>query len=417
MTRAKPKPWVSALLVLLVLGGAWMAMRYILANKPEPERGRPVGAALVSVEATRLQPGPFQVVLDSYGVVQPRTESQLIPQISGAVVAIADNFRDGAFFEAGDVLLRIDDRDYRAEQEIARAQLVEAELRLQEEQARADQAQRDWQRLGKGDAGALVLRRPQLAAAQAAIASAKARLTSAELDLERTLIRAPYAGRVLNKSVDLGQVVSPGSPLASIYAVDYVEVRLPLNSRQLQFVELPEQYRDGGLRSRNQPPVTVEAILGTQTYRWRGRVVRVEGAIDSSTRQLYVVAQIEDPYGRNPDGNPPLKIGQFVQARIEGVTLADVFVLPRGAVRQDDRVLVIEEGRLQPRAVRRIWHDADYVVVDQGLRAGDILSLTPLGTGAEGSLVKATVDGTPLEGARAERSEAAPVTPQPPPAG
>jgi len=212
---------------------------------------------------------------------------------------------------------------------------------------------------------------------------------------------------VLKKSVDLGQVVSPGAALASIFAVDYVEVRLPLNSRQLQYVELPEQYRDGALSSQNQPAVSLEATLGTRTYRWSGRVVRVEGAIDSSTRQLYVVAQIEDPYGRNPDANPPLKIGQFVQARIDGVQLHDVYVLPRGAVRQDDRVLVIEEGRLQPRRVRRVWHDSDYVVVDEGLQPGDILSLTPLGTGAEGTLVKATVDGQPLERARAEPSDSA----------
>lgn len=397
MTSMTPPLWQRLLLPLLVLGGSLLVVYYIVANKPVAERGRPAQQATVRVEAMRLQPTRFQVELDSYGVVQPRTESRLIPQISGQIVAVSERFRAGAFFEAGEVLVEIDDRDYRAELEIARAQLVEAELRLSEEQARARQAQRDWERLGQGDAGDLVLRRPQVAAAKAAIASARARLTTAELNLERTRIKAPYAGRVLSKSVDLGQVVTPGTELASIYAVDYVEVRLPLKSRQLRYIDLPEQYRDGQLSSNHQPLVTLEADIGNRVYRWAGRIVRVEGAIDQATRQLYVVAQVDDPYGRNQQGNPPLKIGQFVQARIAGEQIEQVFVLPRGAVRQDNRVLLVEQGRLQARAVKPVWFDEHYVVVAEGLSAGDVLSLTPLGTGAEGALVKATIDGQPLE--------------------
>ncbi|WP_210396228.1 efflux RND transporter periplasmic adaptor subunit [Motiliproteus sediminis] len=408
MTNLTPPLWQRLLLPLLVLGLCLAVVYYLVNNKPKAERGRSVQQPVVSVEAMRLQPTRFQVELDSFGVVQPRTESRLIPQISGQVVAISERFRAGAFFEAGEVLVEIDDRDYRAELEIAKAQLVEAQLRLSEEQARARQAQRDWERLGDGDAGDLVLRRPQVAAAQAAIASARARLTTAELNLERTKIKAPYAGRVLTKLVDVGQVVTPSTELASVYAVDYVEVRLPLKSRQLQYIDLPEQYRDGGVSSANQPEVMLEATLGNRLYRWAGRVVRVEGAIDQATRQLYVVAQVDDPYGRNERGNPPLKIGQFVRARITGEQIDGVFVLPRGAVRQDNRVLLVEQGRLQARAVKPVWFDEHYVVVAEGLKGGDILSLTPLGTGAEGALVKATVDGQPLV-QQAQKPAVAPV--------
>ena len=391
MTRTNR--WPKLLLVLLLLGASFAVARYIVTHKPEPKRGpQPVQAAQ-RVEAVRLQPQSYQVELESYGVVKPRTESQLVAQVGGQVVDIAGNFREGAFFEAGDVLLQIDERDYLAAVEVAEAALVQARARLKEEQARADQALRDWRRLGQGDAGELVLREPQLAAAQASIASAQAQLSTARLNLERTRIKAPYAGRVLNKSVDLGQVVGSGTALASIYAVDYVEVRLPLSNRQLEFIELPEQYRGGEFTSRELPQVTLSAQVGSRRYQWLGKVVRVEGAIDSRSRQLFVVAQVEDPYSLGPQGNPPLKVGQFVEARIDGQRLESVYVLPRTALNQDQRLLLIEDQRLVARSVEPLWRDALHVVFDNGLQAGELVNLTPLGAAAEGARVEARIQG------------------------
>lgn len=424
--------WIKIVLPLLVLAASVWGARYIMTNKPDPSRGGPKQPQAQRVEAVRLQPQSFQVQLDSYGVVKPRTESQLVAQVSGAVVKISDRFRAGAFFEAGDVLLNIDDRDYRAAVEVAEAALTQGRANLKEEQARANQASRDWKRLGQGDAGELVLREPQLAAAKASIASAKAQLSTARLNLERTRIKAPYAGRVLDKSVDLGQVVNGGSTLASVYAVDYVEVRLPLNNRQLEFIELPEQYRGGEFTSRQLPAVTLSAQVGRNRYQWQGKIVRVEGAIDSRSRQLFVVAQVEDPYSLGPQGNPPLKVGQFVEASIEGQLLQQVFVLPRAAVSQDQRILLIKNGVLQAQLIDPLWSDHQSVVVagadtriGQGVEkaagkgvepradidrkvartavtttelvAGDLLNLTPLGASANGARVKPKVRGEAIE--------------------
>ncbi|MFT6916435.1 MAG: RND family efflux transporter MFP subunit [Motiliproteus sp.] len=387
------KRWIRILLLplLVIVLSVWGA-NYILTHKPEPSRASAGVKDAQRIDARSLQAQAYQVELSSYGVVQPRTESQLVAQVGGQVVTISEHLREGAFFEAGDLLLEIDDRDYRAAVEVAEAQLIQAQSAFKEEQARAGQAARDWARLGKGEASALALREPQLAAAQAGIASAKAQQRSAVLNLERTLITAPYAGRVLEKLVDKGRVVSSGTELASIYAVDYVEVRLPLNNRQLEFVDLPEQYRGGEFSSSGLPAVTLSAQIGRSRYHWQGRVVRVEGAIDSRSRQLFVVAQVDDPYSLGPQGNPPLKIGQFVEARIQGRLLEEVFVLPRTAINQDQRVLLVEEGVLVAREVEPLWRDEQSVIVAAGLSAGELLNLTPLGALANGARVQANIE-------------------------
>ncbi|OMH25978.1 hypothetical protein BGP75_25365 [Motiliproteus sp. MSK22-1] len=399
------------MLPITVLIVSAYGVNYIVNNKPDAKRGRPQGPQAMTVEGTRLHRQDFQVWLDSYGVVKPRTESHLVSQVAGKVVKISERFREGAFFEAGDILIRIDPRDYQVAVDIAEAELIQAQLGLKEEQARVEQALRDWKRLGKGVAGDLVLRKPQLAAADAAISSAKAKLVRAKLSLERTRIKAPYAGRLLSKQVDLGQVVSSGTVLAEIFAVDYVEVRLPLNNRQLEYVSLPEQYRGGELRSGNLPEVSLQAQIGRQQYSWSGKVVRVEGAIDQGSRQLFVVAQIEDPYSLGPQGNPPLKIGQFVQAKIKGKLLQGVYVFPRTALNQDNTVLIIEKGRLQSRILDPLWTDEESVVASSGLENGDLLNLTPMGAGVSGLAVRAVIDGEPLvnkNGADKERKRKRP---------
>jgi RND family efflux transporter MFP subunit len=380
---------------------------WINQQKPPAERSPGPRGTTLNVEAKTLARQTFQIELPTQGVIRPRTESKLVAQVGGAVVEVSEKLREGAFFEAGDLLLVIDDRDYRAELDIAEAGLVETRLKAAEEKARAEQAARDWQRFGEGNASALVLRKPQLAAIEAAERSAQARVSTARLKLERTRVRAPYAGRVQKKLVDIGQVVGVGAVLAEIYAIDVLEVRLPLDNRALAQLDLPEPQRGKAAARTPLPPVRLSAKYGDQSHLWQGRVVRVDGAIDSATRQLSVVAQVDDPYGAGAGNKPPLKIGQFVEARVLGRQLADVFVLPRGAVRQDDSVLLVAEGRLRARQIKPLWRDAEYVVVREGLQAGEIVSLTPLGAGADGQTVKARIDGVePKEaGAAKARSD------------
>src|SRR6056297_2335169 len=324
------------------------------------------------------------------------TASTLIPQVSGQIVAISPTFREGGFFEAGDVLVPLDPRDYELAIASAEAQVAQAESALEQELAQAKVVEGDWRMLGK-EAPELGLRKPQIAAARATLLSAESQLERARFDLERTRIRAPYDGQVLEKNVDVGQFVSTGTLLARVYATDYVEIRLPLTDRQLEFVDLPERFRgETAQRGTAGPEVVVKASIGRQLWTWSGRVVRAEGAIDTSTRQLFVVAQVDDPYERVADGQPPLRIGQFVEVEIQGRTLPDAFVLPRGAVRDSGDVLIVDaDSRLERRPVSVAWTDGEYAIVTEGLEAGDVINVTPLAVAASGTLVAATIDGVP----------------------
>ena len=384
------------LLPLVVLGIFGCIAWYLIQTKPTPSRRKPP-AVITRVDGLRLQREDYQVVIRTQGTVRARTESTLIPQVSGRVVAVSPAFRDGGFFEEGETLLQIEESDYWTVLTGAEAVFAQAQLRLAEEDARADQARKDWEKLGDGEvAGSLVLRLPQMAEARAAVASAKARVEEAKRDLERTRIQAPYAGRILDQRVDVGQYVTPGTELARIYAVDYAEVRLPLTSRDVGFVDLPELYRGEGEKlDQHRPPVTLVSQFGGVENHWRGRVVRTEGSIDVQSRQLFVVAQVDDPYGRGAIGKPPLKVGIYVEATIEGKLLEDIVVVPRSAVRNGNEVLLIdEENKLRHRTLSILWSDRENVVVREDLEEGDMLCLTPVLFATEGAPVIPTVVGS-----------------------
>jgi RND family efflux transporter MFP subunit len=347
---------------------------------------------VVSVEATRLAPTRYPIVLSSDGSVAPRTQITLVPEVAGRIVEVSPQFRAGAFFEADEVLARIDDRNYALAVTSAEAAVAQAQAALELELAEAEVVAGDWKALGR-EAPPLGLREPQIAAARADLAAAKAQLERARVYLQRTVLRAPYAGRVLSISADRGQFVNAGTAVATIYSVETAEVRLPLSSRELAYVDLPGRYRgeNGG-----SPPVTLTAEIGARTYQWDARLVRSEGAIDSASRRLFVIAEVDDPYARVGDTaqRPPLRVGQFVEARIEGQTLSDVFVLPRRALRGADEVLVVtSESTLQRRNVHVAWLTDDEAVIDEGLASGEVVATTPLAVVADGTLVRATIDG------------------------
>jgi RND family efflux transporter MFP subunit len=396
-------------LPLLVLVAALAGGRYFILQRPAAPQFEPPRVPL-SIDAIRIAPEDYRVMVRSEGTVEPRTESTLIPQVSGQIVGISPSFREGGFFAQGDVLVTLDPRDYELAIASAEAQVAQAESALEQELAQAKVVEDDWRMLGR-PAPELGLRVPQIAAARATVLSARSQLERARFDLERTRIRAPYDGQVLEKHVDVGQFVSTGTLLARVYATDYVEIRLPLSNRQLEFVDLPERFRgDTAQQDSAGPEVVVKASIGRQQWRWTGRIVRAEGAIDTRTRQLFVVAQVDDPYERGVDGRPPLRIGQFVEVEIEGRILPGAYVLPRSALREAAEVLVVDaENRLERRPVTVAWTDGEHAVVTQGLYAGEAVNVTPLAVAASGTLVAATIDGvapTP-RGAAAEDRVAA----------
>lgn len=374
------------LIPVIVIVVTVLLVMFIKGNPPQANRFSSPPKAKVNVAVKTLTPETYQVMIDSFGTVKPRTQSMLVAQASGQIIEISEQFREGGFFEKGDVLLQLDDRDHRAEVKSAQATLLTAEQSLLEEQARGRQAITDWERLGKGEqASSLVLRKPQLAASEASVLSAQATLEKAKLDLERTKITAPYAGRVLSRSVDLGQVVSNNMELASIYAIDRVEIRLPIKNKDLPFINLPEQFRDGAKNSAGSLVKFSSDLVGKQY--WQGQVIRTEGAIDESAQQLYVVAQINDPYKATTVNQYPIKIGQYIKAQITGKAIENAIVIPNSAIYQGTYVYVEEQGVLRRKNIALAWQNANQAVVADGLSAGDNLVITPLGQVSSGTQV------------------------------
>jgi RND family efflux transporter MFP subunit len=293
-----------------------------------------------------------------------------------------------SIFEKGDTLLVIDDSDYRAQLTIAQAELKQAEFTYEDEKARSELAIKNWRSQGsKKEVPALVARTLQVKSSLSSLEATRAKLAQARLNLKRSKITAPYAGRVLNLDVDVGQVVNNGSTLGSIYAVDSAEIRLPIQQKHLSQIDLPEIYRDSSTRP-ELIPVKISAEIGNKTYLWNGNIARVEGTIDSQTRQLFVVAEVKDPYKFREDGTPPLKIGQFVNVLIQGHELNNVVVLPRKSVTPSGNINVIEDGILQRVAVTDLWKDDKNIVIKNDFNDNQHISISPLGDVVSGTRVE-----------------------------
>lgn len=383
---------------LIVFSLALGVCYWLFWSQPDP-RKFPTSQMVPKVQVETLSLQSYQVWLSSQGTVQARTESTLVSQVRGEVISISPSFRAGGFFEEGEILLEIDPRDYRVEILVSEAGLAQAELRYAEEQAGANQAYADWKRLRPDDEpNDLVMRKPQLKQAEANVESARARLEIAKLNLERTKIKAPFAGRILSKNVDVGQFVSPGNTLARIYAVDYAEIRLPLSERQFAFIDLPEAYRGVEVEAETGAEVYLNWSVGNESHDWVGKIVRAEGALDARSRQLFIVAQVADPYGKQEDGKPPLKVGSFVQATIRGKELQDMYVIPRELYRKNEYVLVVDKGnKLRRKQIMVEWGDVDNLVVNEGFDPGDRICLTPINFPVDGMSVNIIEeDGVPV---------------------
>ncbi len=375
---------LKIILPVLVLMGCAFAAKKMIESKPEAGR-RGFPPAIQTVEASTLVPSSYPISLDSQGTVEPTNGTTLVPEVAGSVVFVSENLVPGGRFSAGDVLVELDKRDFEIALTQTQASLAQARAALQQEQAQAEVAAREWQSLrGNKKASALTLRQPQVAAARANVRSASAQVERAQLDLDRAVMIAPYDGIVLESDVDLGQFVNRGTPIGRIYSLAAVDVRLPLANRQVSWLNLTDAAGE------EKPKVTLTATIGTTEHTWSGRIERVEG-FDASTQQLNVIARVENP---ETASGWPLRVGQYVNAQISGTELNDVYVIPRQALRADNEVVLLtKDSKLVRQAVDVAWGDANVVAVTGGIEAGAVLVTTPLGTVVNDTPVRAIIDG------------------------
>ena len=202
--------------------------------------------------------------------------------------------------------------------------------------------------------------------------------------------------------------MSPNTQLAEIYATDVVEIRLPLRNRDLPFIDLPESYRYTDVTRKTAGRVEIRSQLGREES-WDALLVRTEGAIDEQARQLHVIAQIDDPFGRDHEYHTPLKIGQYVTARLEGKTLPRALVIPNNTIYQGSYVYIVEDGILRRRNIEIEWQNDAEAVIGAGLTPGDVLVTTPLGQVSSG--IRVSVVGEESERRMGRRQGPPPGTP------
>ena len=338
----------------------------VLVGKPAtqptqfPEPRRPL------VDIITALPSAHSIAVRTQGTVEPVRRVGLVAQVSGKVEAVSELALDGRFFKAGDTLLELEKADYEFAIARARAQEAAAAQRVAEERGRNLQAQREWRDLGTAEANDLFLRKPQLRAAEAAMAAAQADVAAAKLALDRTTVRAPFDGRIESKSVDIGQFVAPGTVLAQIYATDRVEVHLPISDSQLALLELP-LFETAATAY---PEVMLSARFGGERWQWQGQISRVEASIDRDSRVTFAIAEVSNPFGEGNSERPPLTPGLFVEASIAGKPIQQSVELPATALRGDNTVLLVNENsRLERLPVELLRRERDRVWV-RGIAAG-----------------------------------------------
>lgn len=370
--------------VLVVAGLASLLL--IFNTEPDAQRESAVRETAMLVEVTPVEAGTFRPVIEATGTVAPAREVVLRPRISGEVVEVAPEFVPGGEVLPGDVLLRVDDADYRIALEQRQSELQQAVAELEIEQGRQQIAERDYRQLQKDlqpENRSLVLREPQLKSAEAAVRAARAAVQQAQLDLDRTTVRAPFHAQVLSREVNVGSQISTGGPLARLVGVDtyWVETTVPLD--RLRWLAFSENANEGS-------PVSIRHRTAWPEDQGRsGYLYRLVGELEGETRMARVLVAVDDPLGRSGDGNRPgLIIGSFVECHIDGRPIEDVNRIRRDLVRKGDTVWLMREDKLVVQPVDIVFRDSEYAYIREGLNPDDQVVTTSLATVRNGTALR-----------------------------
>jgi len=388
--------WLTAIVILVVLvGGIGIAVAFV-QTKPKTEKEQEQ-ATFPLVEVATVELGTQPVVMQLNGQVMAAQKVALMPEVGGRIVWHADELVPGGRFEKGAPLVRIDSRDYALMLKQQQAQLANQQLALKVEKGRGKVAEREWEIFkkereqaglppppdqGADGEGALALRAPHLKSAQVSVSSARSSLSRAKLQLSKTMMTAPFNAFVQMENVEKGQLVSPGSQLATLVGTDafWVQVSIPVD--KLDFVKLP---RDGQQGS----SATVRLDTGRDQLTRKGHVIRLLGDLDQVGRLARLLVEVEDPFqlksDQPPTSNIPLLLGAFVTVSIDGVDLHDVAQVPRRALYENNKVFALKaDNTLTIKKVDIVWGSDDMALVTGPLENGERVVISKLATPVEG---------------------------------
>ncbi|UJF20785.1 efflux RND transporter periplasmic adaptor subunit [Shewanella sp. OMA3-2] len=383
------------ILPIVVLGLGIGALTGISALKKPPEEKPTLDTTpLVSVEEIQFKPMMFNV--SSYGVVNPKYNTNLVSQVMGEITYLSESFVKGGFVKAGDILAKIDASDYEADLLDAQASIASAKAALVQERANAKVAEKEWAQISNGTPTDLSLRKPQLAQEIARLKSAEAGLHRAQRNLERTVIRAPYDSLVSSREVGLGSYVSKGTAVGALLSTDIAEVRLPLADKEIQYLEAK------GVNA----TVSLVGNFAGSKQEWQGTIVRSEGVVDSKSRMTYLVAEVVDPYGLKADKRE-LRYGTYVTANISGASAGEVTIVPRHLIVNGQVAVMDNEKLLRYKDVTMLRQEGSKVVISSGLEDGMKLITSALDYPIEGMKLALPEDRVQQQESQAETTQSA----------
>lgn len=359
------------LLPILILAGAVYAADRLVKSRKPPER-KPTAENSVLVKTMTAVLGETAPLIRISGTVMPSRQLDMRPQVGGQIVEISPKLQPGGHFRQGEILLRIDPRDYEFNVERRKAELERARFELETEKGQARVAEQEWQLLGKElesspQGRELSLRLPHLRRAQANLEAAESSLAEARLNLERTTVRAPFDLMVRSENVDLGQVISTQSTIAILTGTARYWVKASIPVEQLAMLSLPDAKGQGG------SPVTVIHAAGASETRKPGQILRLLGDLDPAGRMARLLIGVDDPLAlKAGEDRLPLLMDAYVQVEIEGKALAATVALPPYCVHEGNKVwLASPDDRLEIRAVEVVWEERDRILLAEGLQGGE----------------------------------------------
>ena len=363
--------------VIILIFGLFISF-VISSTDPKPNKGIEIPKP-TAVFYDNPQKKDVTLRVTTNGEVRSVTEINVIPQVSGRIIQVADEFIDGGNIKKGQPLIWIDDRDYKLATISAESRVAQAKKLLEREIAESELAKKDWEELGEGEASPLTLRIPQLEEARALLNAAEADLEKAKLNLERTVINLPFDGLIKKKNAGIGQYVNAGSILGSAFSTEKVLIPLPLTDTELSYLGLPLGYESKGYF--DGPKVVFRSYISRKNIEWLGRITRTSGSIDSQTRLVYAYAEVLNPY----DEDPPLAIGTYVDAEIEGNFISNGFILPIAAIKNDNEIYVIDQNsKLKIKKIEIVGTEEDKVIVKGDISELDMVVISTINTGYEG---------------------------------
>jgi RND family efflux transporter MFP subunit len=385
-----PNTAIKAAITITVLLAAVAAAAGIIMSRPNPEQ-LTVSESSSAIRAMTVVKESIRLRIRSEGTVTPKTQTDLIPEIKGRVIWISPNLVVGGYFQKGDLLVSIDPADYQARSGLAQAQLLRAEAELEHKSFEHKRLQTLIQDNLVSQSNLENAARAHKIA-KANVLESKINLAQAERDLNRTKIAAPFEGMVRSEGVNIGQFVQQGAPIASIYASDAVEIRLPIVNSQLAYLD-PASLQRGELDPKTAPMIRLTATYAGNPFVWEGQLARTEGEVDAQSRMITAVARVNQ--AAQSSDVPPLQVGLFVAAEIEGQYLENIVRLPRAALRPNSQVLIIDaDNRLRFRNVHILRLENDFVIIDDGLENGEMVNLSPIQTVVDGMRVSLTLEPT-----------------------